>query len=354
MSGERAELWNRLSLAGVVEGELPEAGEPESPWYIKVLLAISGWLAALFLIGFLGVGFSLLFNNDVVSLVVGCLMVGAAFSMLRLPKNEFYEHLALAVSLAGQSLIVFVLYSNLTPKAEWLALGLFQLMLALLMPNFVHRVFSAFFAAYGLSQALLLLGAPYVASSIVMFVAAWLWLHEFEQPRWMRSQRAIAYGLVLALIQIKGSALFGLSIVGWRRAGVELELWVQPWVGELLAGTVTLYVVWQLLQRLDLNLSHAVSRTALLATVVLVLVSMEARGITVGMLVLLLGFAGSNRVLMGLGVIALLFYISSYYYQLNATLLEKSQTLLLLGLVLLTARWIVLRVAAQGGEARHG
>lgn len=69
---------------------------------------------------------------------------------------------------------------------------------------------------------------------------------------------------------------------------------------------------------------------------------------------MLLGFASSNRVLLGLGVTSLLFYISSYYYTLEATLLVKSRTLLIVGLLLLAARWLMTRVIAPASEARHG
>ncbi len=72
---------------------------------------------------------------------------------------------------------------------------------------------------------------------------------------------------------------------------------------------------------------------------------------TAGMVVMLLGFAGGNRVLLGLGIVSLLFYISSYYYLLDATLLAKAQILLIVGLVLLAVRWLLLHPIPGGKEA---
>jgi uncharacterized membrane protein len=55
--------------------------------------------------------------------------------------------------------------------------------------------------------------------------------------------------------------------------------------------------------------------------------------------IMLLGFSASNRILLGLGIIALLFFVSSYYYLLDSTLLVKATTLLSVGVILLGTRW---------------
>jgi len=100
------QLWMTLHQAGLAESAPPENRTPASPWYVKVLLAFSGWLAAFFLLGFIAMGAGLVFENHAVALITGGLMIGGAFAVLRIAGNEFLEHLALAVSLAGQALVV--------------------------------------------------------------------------------------------------------------------------------------------------------------------------------------------------------------------------------------------------------
>lgn len=355
MSRQTEQMWTTLLQAGLVQGPAPETGKLESPWYVKALLAFSGWLAALFLLGFIGMGFGFILESSIASFITGGVMIGGAFAILRIPKNEFFEHLALAVSLAGQALIVWAIFDITKHNNElaWVLVALLQVPLAVVMPNFVHRVLSSFIAAFAFSMALASMGAPYVFSSVIMFLAAWFWLNEFRYPQHMSKIRAIGYGLVLALIQLKGTALFGFGTMGWRFTNNQPELWVQPWMGEVLAGVVTLYVVWQLLQRWGQAISGRLAITALMGTLLLCAVSMEAKGITVGMVIMLLGFAGGNRVLLGLGIVSLLFYISSYYYLLDTTLLAKAQTLLIVGLVLLAVRWLMLRITPGGKEAKH-
>lgn len=355
MSRQTEQMWTTLVQAGLVYGPAPETGKLESPWYVKALLAFSAWLAALFTLGFIGMGFKFILDSGIASFITGGVMVGGAYAILRMPKNEFFEHLALAVSLAGQALIVWAIFAftKVSDEMAWVLVALLHIPLAVFMPSFVHRVLSSFIAAFAFSTALTSMGAPYVFSSVIMVFASWLWLNEFRYPQHMRKIRAIGYGLVLALIQLKGTALFGYETMGLRSTYNQPELWVQPWMGEVLASAVTLYVVWQLLQRRGQAISERLAITALLGTLLFCAVSMEARGITAGMVVMLLGFAGGNRVLLGLGIMSLLFNISSYYYLLDATLLAKSQTLLIVGLVLLAVRWLMLRIMPAENEATH-
>ena len=221
------------------------------------------------------------------------------------------------------------------------------------MPHCVHRVFSAFVAALAVFMALTSMGWPYVADGVVMLLAVWCWLNEFRYPQHITKIGAIGYGLVLALILLKGFALFGYREMSWRSLPNQSELWDRPWIGEMLIGVVGCYVVWHLLKRYRQIMPDRLSIMALLGTVLLCVVSMKVQGITVGMVIMLLGFAGANRVLLGLGVVSLLFYISSYYYLLDATLLDKAQILLVVGLVLLALRWLMLLILPVKKEVKH-
>ena len=356
MSRLDEQLWETLLKAGLVQGEAPATDTIESPWYVKGILAFSGWLAAMFLLGFVGVGFQFIMESGLASLITGGVMMAAAYAVLRIPKNEFVEHLALAMSIAGQALAIWAFYEMLDTHGAllWALVALLQVLLAVVMPNYVHRVLSSYAAAIAVSMTLASMRVPYLAHGLVMLFTAWIWLSEFRYPRHMRRMRAVGYGLALALIQLTGTLLFGQETLHWLAETSDVVIWVPPWVGEMLAGAVMLYVVFKLLQRLGLRLADPVAMIALLGTLLFCGVSLEAYGITVGMTIMLLGFAGTNRVLMGLGIAALLFYMSSYYYLLEKTLLYKSSTLLLVGVVLLAVRWLMLHVASRQKGATHG
>lgn len=355
MTRQVEQVWTTLLKIGLVQGNKPETGNLEAPWYVKVLLAFSGWLAALFLLGFMGLGFEIVFNNKTLAFVIGGMMIGTAFAILRIPKNEFIEHLGLATSLAGQALVVFSIFdfSNQNEEISWLLVALLQVPLALIMPSFVHRVFSSFLAVFAFSMTLNIMGVPYIISSVVLFLTSFCWLNEFRYPQHMKKIRAIGYGLVLALIVLQGTVLYGYRTMGALFGRDQPTTLSWPWVGEILIGVVTLYVVWHLLQRYNQIIFGRLSILAFLGALLLIAVSIEVQGITVGVVIMLLGFSGANRILLGLGIVSLLFYISSYYYLLHATLLDKSATLFIVGLSLLAIRLLMLRLLPVNKGEQH-
>ncbi len=349
------ELWDKLKAADLVSCDAPKPKELESPWYVKVLLGFSGWIASFFLLGFLGLGFDIFSDNSLMMNSVGLMMVGGSYVLLQLPKNEFIEHMALAGSLAGQLLIIIALFDLVNNKDDtaWFLFALIQAALTYFMPNLLHRFFSSFAAAFCMSLALAPYGLGHIYTSLMMLGVVWLWLHEFSYPQHIRKIRTIAYGVTIALIQLKGSFLFGSAALGFQSIRKHNEIWAQPWVGEVLAGAVLFYLVWQLLKRNGLNPTDQLGIFALFSSMLVTAVSFEAHGIVVGIMIILLGFSVSNLVLQGLGIISLLLYISAYYYLLQTTLLDKSQTLLLLGVALLVIRWLFIHLTATSMENHH-
>ncbi|MFT5697489.1 MAG: putative membrane protein [Desulforhopalus sp.] len=351
MIQDYSQIWLELQQAGVVTGKPPEGGTRESPWYVKTLLAFSGWLAALFFLGFIGMGLQFIFDNDFAAFTTGTVMISGAFFVLRRSGNEFIEHLALALSLAGQALVVYAIFNFVrsSDNTAFLLVALLQVVLALVMHNYIHCVFSAFLAAFSFSMFMLGVGWAFGVGAVLLLLVSWCFLSEFSYPQQMKKIRAIGYGLAIALIIFKGTTVFGSSPLRYvfHSSGSQL---FHPWVGELLTLAVSLYVVVRILVRNGQSLLGRLALVVLAGTFILGLVSLEVQGITVGMVIMIVGFAGTNRLLLGAGIVSLLFYISSYYYLMESTLLEKSQTLLVVGIVLLLARWLMFSIlgAAKG------
>ncbi|MEZ5507008.1 MAG: DUF4401 domain-containing protein [Gammaproteobacteria bacterium] len=81
----------------------------------------------------------------------------------------------------------------------WLALFVLQAALAWIMPDFLHRVFSAAVAAIALAMFLWTQRWYPLPVPLLLFVASWLWLHEFAYPRQLQRIVPIAYGITLAV-----------------------------------------------------------------------------------------------------------------------------------------------------------
>jgi len=353
----REALWGRLRDAGLVEGEPPAVAESRSPWYVRVMLGIAGWIGALFLLAFVGVGFAFVMRSATAAFVVGAAVcAGAALLFRAAPKIDFVSQFGLAVSLAGQALMVSGLmqWFGRSFTAAALAIALQQALLFVLVPNFIHRVWTSWTGAYAAVYALGHAGLQTFAPAAVTFGFLWPWLAEFDQPRRGELLRAAGYGLALAAVQtavMHGSlwAMWLADLGGRPAIGGE----TMPWLGNLASGLVLVWAVLRLLKREGVGLDAAHGRMTLAGAGILALISLKAPGVGPAAAILVVGFANGNRVLAGLGIIALLGYLSHYYYALHATLLEKSALLAGAGLVLLAARFALRRWWPEAKEVQH-
>ncbi|HVK53621.1 MAG TPA: DUF4401 domain-containing protein [Burkholderiales bacterium] len=337
----REETWERLRIAGLVEGETPAPEKTDSPWYVRAMLGVAGWIGALFLLGFVGAGLAFVFKDEGIALVVGLLCCAGAFGIFRIAReNNFLTQFGLAVSLAGQVMVGFGL-TKLTrhiDSAEFFFMfALFEAALAAFVPNFVHRAWSAFAAVIALSFALALHGAAQLLPGLLAVTLAALWLNEFHWTTRGNAMRAIAYGLTLGLIQVDAQLLFGASSGLWH--GRVDGLAIGPWIGPMLAGVALVWTAFRLLRRYAISPRSRVGLGAIIATAMIAAASIQAPGVSAALLIIVLGFANANRTLFGLGVIALLVYLSHFYYQLDITLLVKSGVLTGTGCALLAARY---------------
>ena len=346
ISEKRASLWKELVSQGFVSGDEPSYDNLESPWYVRLLIGFSGWFAALFMLGFIGTAFEFVFNNKVAGMIVGCIMIFLAYLMLvKKSDSDFSSQFALAVSFAGQILLVFSLdlFQWFSPRDafNWVMIGMLQAALAWFMPSSIHRIWSAFAAVIALSIALTIWHIYFIQTAFIMTMVAIVWINEFKWIDYQQKLKPIGYGLTLAALYQASTGIY--YIMFWSTSRYKESL-VQPWVGELLTGLVILYVVLQLLIRQNIEIPSRTANAALIGALVLIFASFEMFGITVGIMIILLGYANGNRILTGLGIASLLYYISAYYYTLQTTLLIKSQLLLTIGILLLLASWLMRRV----------
>jgi hypothetical protein len=235
----------------------------------------------------------------------------------------------LAVSFAGQALVIFGIVGffehNVTGAMPWLIVAAIEAGLAVLMPNFIHRVVSAYAAGLAFAYACEVSGAHAAAAGLLAASVAIVWLQEAQFAKFSSVASPIGYGLTLAMIQVEGMASFRHSVAMLVRE--KPFLGASPWIGEALVAIALLASVWVLLRRAGWELRELRTILGLAAAAVIGTASFKAPGIAGGLMIVLLGFANGNRVLAGLGIASLLLYVSSYYYLLDATLLLKSVVL---------------------------
>lgn len=353
----RESIWDHLRARGLVEGELPAPGEARSPWFVRVMLGFAGWIGAWFLLGFVALGLVAVVKSPTASWLVGAGACAAVAMLFRADRNgDFTSQFGLAVSLAGQALMVYGLTEWVGRSFTAVALGVAaqQALLFLLLPNFVHRVWTAWTGAYAMSFAMADMGLQAFAPAAVTAGFIVVWLREFDYPERGELIRAGGYGLALAAVQtavMHGSLWYGwIATMGGRAPSGSVAL---AWAGAVVAGAVLVGAVLLLLRREQVALDSGPGRVALAAATVLALASLKAPGVGPAVAILAVGYANGNRVLAGLGIAALIGYLSHYYYALHATLLEKSLLMACAGIGLLVARLALHRWWPEQKEVTH-
>jgi hypothetical protein len=160
---------------------------------------------------------------------------------------------------------------------------------------------------------------------------------------------ALATGLALALL---GAFLHAAVPELWR-PGATADAWsvvALRWTSVVLLAIVGA-CAGVLLAR---DAAPRATRGAALAAMSLAglaILAFKLPAVAASFVMLLMAFAAGQRVIAGFAVIALVASLAHYYYRLDTTLLDKSAALLAIGLALLLARFLVVRMMPPGRES---
>ncbi|WP_161539913.1 DUF4401 domain-containing protein [Glaciimonas sp. PCH181] len=354
-------LWQQLHADGYVDAEHAPPSVIEaaaSPWYVRVMLGICGGVGALFLLAFFSIFLvDHLMREDATLITAGLILVGCAALIYRLSTKgaaqDLRQQFALALSLAGQGMAGFWLFATYGGNVAWpfFGIALCQLLLIVLVPNFLHRVLSTVFSLLALHIGCLMLLGPSPALPICAGLAALFWLDESNlQRRLPQAFLPIAVGLTLALLSLAlTSVWFPYSLLVEVGAdhrsdglGDSLYRWLYL-LDPVVVGLIFLSLVLQLTSSLTFGRRCA----ALVVALILAVLGGWVIGLVLGAMLMLLGFARGRHMLTSLGIVASLGYLSWFYYALEWTLLIKSIGLMLLGAALLSGYFILGRLSTE-------
>ena len=330
--------------------------QQDTPWFIQVLFGFSGIIASLLFIGFL----TLLlfttdfFNSSISLLITGLFLSGIGFILFknqRLHNNAFISSVAFAISIAGQAYMAFALFSKDLPHPLdiWLCL-LVQGGMTLIIPNQVYRILSSIVT---LSLIVYLLNYYQVSEFnlgllALITIVSHLQGHSLLQhipTRWRAGVfdaiKAIGYASALMLLAV--SVYFIAAEYGHGIGGYAETLSYNYYLAQVLLILASLYAAYLILQRYQIKILSALGLTVVSAMVILGMMSVYVSGLLATSLIIIIATANSQRVLLALGIIALVGYVFWYYYQLDTSLLIKSISMLIIGITMLLMRWLLLK-----------
>lgn len=332
-------LAAQLQHTGVIDAaKAQQLQVVASPWWLQILLGIAAWIASVMIISsFLGPLLLLADNNLVRSLAAIALLAAAIWLTTR--KQEFLQQMAVAIALAGQGMLVYVIYdtSGLNDETARYACAIISILLLLSPLNQLHQRASLSIALVCLLS--LVSSAPLLAviSNLVATTAALLWC---SRVKWAGYTRAATIKSLLEVITLAALvlALFGQSLL-WLDTSYWLnKLDMARALYSALGSVLLISTVFWLSRTATVP-----SRLALLTiTAVLCILLYPASGLLVSTALMLACFYGCSRNWYALCLLCMLLAISQFYYSLQLNLLYKSGILALSGVTLLAA-WLLLQ-----------
>jgi len=324
--------------------ELLSGLEEPSPWYVKVLIGAGAWLATAMLLLFFFA--TKIVSSEQAAAGVGVFLTIGAVLLRWWVHSEFPRQMLLALSLTGQVLLVGGVYGMADGDVAVATAVVLELVLILAFPDVAHRFISVLLAVLAL-RLLIYVGhmspAVHVLAVGLALVVTWLGLAYQSCRRGpLRPLCApVLYGCVVALIGV-------LAPSALDRALFRVDLYPTPAISTVAFGLMLLGVVLVMLRRNGVAAGR--SATVLGGLAAFVAAALQAPGVVLAVLLMLIGFERGDRVLQGLAVLALAVFLSAYYYALDLSLLTKSISLAAGGLVLLGLRWLN-RIGEEGADA---
>lgn len=333
--------------------------EARSPWFISLFFGMSGILASLFFIGFLTL---LLDNTGLLDSTLALFIIGGILSVIggflfynaRIRHSPFWNSLAFAITLAGQGYIAYALLaSEITEPLNIMLLLLVQLLMTVAIPNFIYRLLSATLALSCLFYLLNYYHLSEVSLGLLALITSVTHLQRYRlaafiPTKWrmnaLEITNAIGYASAYVLLSVSVyfiAAEYGNSFDSLDSYGEAFSY--NYYLAQGLLTLASLYAAYLILKRYHIKLLSAAGLLISAAIVLLGIMSIYVSGLLATSLIIIIATANSQRVLLGLSVIALVGYIFWYYYQLDTSLLVKSVSLFVIGIALLLLRWLLIK-----------
>jgi len=320
-----------------------------TPWYVKAMLGFSAWLAMVFIIIFLFA--SRLIRSEEAAIIFGIILIPLACLIRNKSNHEFQKQMALAISMAGQTLLylgILVATKNSRDSDGAMTAAVIAIIVSSVLikiyPDKIHRFLSTVILITAMVVIETRLHQPILFNVLPMMIGAlaiYLTTHEISllQKSWSDIVRPVQYGL-----------LFGLMLICLPSSSYlirEVILHSHYYLSTIGIGLALLYLEYHILKKMGYTLTEKTSLLITGSTIIFIIATLQAPGITASFLVILLGFSSGDKVLQGTGIAFMAWYISSYYYSMNISLLEKSISLVATGIILLLTRKLLRRLRAS-------
>lgn len=299
---------------------------------IKILSVLGGILASA---AFIVVLFLLdVLDSEWSSMVLGILLIGTAIGI-----NKKYETLIIdtfSVSIYVLGFVLFILGMAMHHNVQEEHVAFLIVLIALSSLFFTQNYVISFISVLAIGAAFLFLiisyNIPDAIHGYVLFYTialSYCFLNEASlltaHPKLAKLYGPLRIGLMFSL-------LFGLVAIG--KNGLVPISKNLIWMSSVASFFFILYLASYVLRTLQVR-STKNKLVAYVLCFLILLPTLFAPAISGAMLIVLLGFLVNHKTGFGVGIVALVYFVSQYYYDLNLSLLTKSIVLFSSGVVFL-------------------
>jgi len=299
---------------------------------IKVLSVVGGFLATIAFLGFLFL--SVLQNSEIAWLITGLFFIGFSIVLNRKYEKLIIDTFSISAYAIGIFLLVFGL-KELDVNENLIAV--FTIFIALislyLTQNYILAFVSILVVNISLVSLLVFIHSSYnlihLYNAIVLIALVYVFLFEAKIIHISAKLSKLYNPLRISLVI---SFLFGLGFLRTRNFhGMQLDY---IWHYAIVLFIAIIYLISKILKLMHVtNKNHQIG-SYVLSAIILALTAFSP-SILGAILLILLSFYVNYKFSFALGVIALIYAVSQYYYDLNYTLLTKSILLFTSGILFL-------------------
>lgn len=311
--------------------------QDKTPLPVKLLTMAGAWISSVLLTSFLFL--FKIFDSDESYLTGGFVFVATSLIVSRyVKKYSFMDPFIVSIGLIGQGLIMYALeeiYSD--SEAIYIFMIIIQTTIFLLSINTIQHFLSVLFIQLCLFTFLVeieMQDAVQIQIGLSLAIFTFLICYEETIVTVLRKfhERYVPVLLGLAL-----SAVSLLTLSSNKYFMKEIEYW---WLTSIFILLCIGFATYKIIQHLHLlNTKWYMSAFSIIILAPLV----QSPGIFAGLLFLLLGFYRKLWLITGIGVLALIYFFTMFYYNLQFTLLTKSLLLMGSGILAIGGRFLLNR-----------
>lgn len=319
--GENFQLNEPAVLA-----EYERANANRSGIAIKVLTVIGGFLATCAFIGFLFVGG--LFESGLGMTVAGFFFIAGALILKKVKDLLILDTFAVSFYVIGCVLLLFgagdLRMNEITMSLLFMGIAIFSLW-------FVQAYMMAFTATILFHAASVALLETYRLDSFVhIYISILIWLFTLMI---LQEAKIIRTSTILSRLYnpVRMATLFALlTILYLSGSGWFFRIVSFRWFTTFSAAAAVLLLLPRILQKLDVK--NTTQQVLAFAAAILVLApTIWAPNIATALLIILASFLVNYKTGIVAGILALIWFVSEYYYFLHYTLLVKSLLMMATG-----------------------